>query len=356
MSEAAPRPRVMVVGLGGIGGVVTAELAEQDVELVPITSNLEIAAAIEREGYRLSADGETRVVRGPVYAAPPPGASVDFVLLATQPPQAEAAVRDIAHALAPDGAVVCFQNGLMEARVAELVGPDRVIGAVVAWGVSMLGPGHYERTSGGGFTIGRLGAGPDARCERLAGLLECVGPTELAPDLAAARWSKLAINCAISTLGTIGGERLGALLKHRHVRRLALDIMTETVEVARREGVRPKKVAGTLDLEWMALTEDEKAATGSPGLVAKHAALLAVGARYRRLRSSMLSAIERGRPPAVDFLNGEVVSRGQRHGIATPVNARCLDEVHRIARGEVRSSLERLREVYDATRDARTRG
>ena len=36
----------------------------------------------------------------------------------------------------------------------------------------------------------------------------------------------------------------------------------------------------------------------------------AVGLRYRRMRSSMLAAIERKRTPAIDFLNGEVVIRG----------------------------------------------
>ena len=110
-----------------------------------------------------------------------------------------------------------------------------------------------------------------------------------------ARWSKLAINCAISSLGTVGGERLGVLMRHRFVRRLALEIMTETVLVARALGVRLEKVSGTLDLDWIALTDAERVSAGSPGLVAKHALLLAVGARFRRLRSSMLAAIERGR-------------------------------------------------------------
>ena len=39
-----------------------------------------------------------------------------------------------------------------------------------------------------------------------------------------------------------------------------------------------------IDLEWFALDADERLASGSPGLLAKHTALLAVGARYRRLR------------------------------------------------------------------------
>src|SRR6185312_14727667 len=171
----------------------------------------------------------------------------------------------------------------------------------------------------------------DARIDELARILEAVGPTTTSANLAGARWSKLAINCAISSLGTLGGDRLGVLMRHRHVRRLALEIMTETVLVARALGVRLEKVAGTLDLDWIALTDAERVVSGSTGLFAKHALLLAVGARYRRLRSSMLAAIERGRPPAIEFLNGEIIERGRTLGIPTPINAAVREQVLAIA-------------------------
>jgi 2-dehydropantoate 2-reductase len=185
----------------------------------------------------------------------------------------------------------------------------------------------------------------DPRMEELSRALEPIGPVEITKNLRGKRWSKLAINCAISTLGTLGGERLGGMMQHRFVRRLALAIMTETVQVARREGVLLEKVSGTLDLEWIALTDEEKRASGSPGLLAKHALLLAVGFRYRRMRSSMLSAIERGRSPAVDFLNGEVVDRAKKHGIEAPVNTRLREEVWRLAKGKEKPSMGRLRDV-----------
>jgi 2-dehydropantoate 2-reductase len=145
---------------------------------------------------------------------------------------------------------------------------------------------------------------------------------------------------------------LGTLLTHRFIRRLALEIMTEAVEVARAEGVHLVKIAGTIDLEKLALTPQEKLSSGSASLVRKHTLLLAVGARYRRLRSSMLSAIERGRKPSVDFLNGEVVSLADKHGIRVPVNALVQRTVHRIATGELRPSLDLLRRMYDETRAA----
>src|SRR5207244_5202612 len=108
-------------------------------------------------------------------------------------------------------------------------------------------------------------------------------------------------------------------------RRLALEIMTEAVAVALAEGITLEKVAGTLDLAWIALSDADRAASASVSLTAKHALLLAVGLRYRRMRSSMLAAIERGRTPAIDFLNGEVATRGAKHGIATPFNTRVCD-------------------------------
>ena len=229
-------------------------------------------------------------------------------------------------------------------------GRRRVVGGIIAWGASMVGPGRYQRTSSGGFTLGCLEGDADERCDELGTILECIGPVQITENLRGARWSKLAINCAISSLGTVGGDRLGNLLAHRFVRRLALEVMTETVEVARKEEVQLEKVAGTLNLEKLALTTQEKTASGSASLVKKHALLLAVGARYRRLRSSMLAAIERGRRPAVDYLNGEVVSRADRHGIAVPVNDILQRTVHRIADGELRPGIELLRRIYDDTR------
>lgn len=345
-------PRILVVGCGAIGGVICGHLLDLGHDVTPLTTNAGIAAALRDRGF---------VIRG--EEAPPvtkPGAVLerldesvarfDYVLLATQPPQVEEAARGAAPWLAPDGRMVCFQNGLSEERVAKLVGEERVIGAVVAWGASMVEPGVYDRTSSGGFSVGRLDGTTDEPLEQLARALEAVGPVAITSNLLGARWSKLAINCAISTLGTIGGDRLGTLMRQRHVRRLALEVMTEVVAVARAEGIRLEKVSGTIDLDWIALTDAERAASGSPGLFAKHSLLLAVGARYRRLRSSMLAAIERGRPPAVDFLNGEVVDRAARHGLDVPINRAARDLVWAIAHGEERPSHATLRGLFDRTR------
>src|SRR5204862_705207 len=128
--------------------------------------------------------------------------------------------------------------------------------------------GRYERTAHGGFSLGRLSGEIDDDLRRVGELLEAIGPVTLTRNLRGARWSKLALNCAVSSLGTIAGERLGAIVRVRRYRRLALEAMTECVAVAKAEGVRLEKVAGTPDLEWISLTEADRASRGSASLTA----------------------------------------------------------------------------------------
>jgi len=343
--------RLLVVGCGGIGGIVSAHLLEQGHAVTVLTRNPTIRQAIETNGICVRGDAGTTAVKARAVESladdEPP---FDYVLLATQPPQVEDAARSVASVLSPNGRMVCFQNGLCEERVAAIVGRERVIGAIVAWGASMVEPGVYDRTSSGGFAVGSLDGSSDEPLAELARILEAIGPTSVTDNLPGARWSKLAINCGISSLGTIGGDRLGVLMRRRFMRRLCLEVMTEVVAVAKASGVKLEKVSGTLDLDWMALTDEDRVSAGSPSLFAKHALLLAVGTRYRRMRSSMLSAIERGRTPAVDFLNGEVVERGEKLGVPTPINEALRSMVWKIARGEATSGVSTVKAVFDATR------
>jgi len=341
-----PQPRILVMGAGSIGGIVAATLTEVGSAVTAVSTNPAIRSAVDRAGYTVIDEGEERTIRG--WVSPAPEGRYDLCILATQPPNVEEAALSALTHLADDALVVVLQNGLCEERIAAIVGEARVIGAIVAWGASMPQPGRYERTAAGGFAIGRMSGQVDADVERVGELLEAIGPVTITKNLRGARWSKLALNCAVSALGTIAGDKLGPLVRVRRYRRLALEVMTEVVAVARAEGVTLEKVAGTLDLEWAALSPADKVAAGSMSLTAKHALLLAVGLRYRRLRSSMLAAIERGRTPAIDFLNGEVVTRGKKHGVPTPFNDKIVDIVWQIAKGKVTSSRETLDKVCEA--------
>jgi 2-dehydropantoate 2-reductase len=157
--------RILVVGAGALGGITTALLWERwmggatpdATRLAALTTNHAIADAIRARGFRIGGLEPERAIKAPVVESIAPGSPrFDWIVLAVQPPQVEEAARATAEHLAPNGRVICFQNGLCEERVERIVGAGRVVGAVVSWGASMPEPGLYLRTARGGFTLGTL--------------------------------------------------------------------------------------------------------------------------------------------------------------------------------------------------------
>lgn len=342
---------VLVVGAGGLGGVTAARLLRAGHAVDVLVRPGPIADALAADGLQLEEGGRrTRfrpTVLGDVDRARPYG----LVVLATQPPDVEEAAAQVGAALAIDGAAIVLQNGLCEERVARVFGQDRVIGGVVAFGAEQVAPGIVRATSQGGITLGASSARvPVPAMARAEQVLASVAPVARTSNLRGSRWTKLAFNCAISTLGTLGGDRVGPLVRRPLVRRLALEILTECVWVAAAEEVRLEPLAGFLSLDRLALTAAERDHRWHPGWAWRHAALLGVGVKIRHLRSSMLRALEAGRPPAVDFLNGEIVAAAARHGLHVPVNARAQALVHAAARGERTLGVPLLEELYETTR------
>ncbi len=334
------KPRVLVVGSGAIGGVISTLVAHNNQADVHVLSrNQTVAETLRTKGFSAIGVGGPTAAQATIHTTPPDD-TFDFILLATQPPSVEAAAQSVLTCLADDGRMVVLQNGLCEERIAAICGPSRTIGGIVAFGASTTTPGVFERTSHGGFVIGRIDGTQDRHLDALQRILMAVGPVKQTDNLLGARFSKLAINCAVSGLGTVAGTALGTMLKDRTARNIALAVMREAVAVSRAEGIALEPLNGTFDLNWVG---DPHASNRGPSHWARHALLLSVGFKYRKLRSSMLRAIEHGRPPAVDFINGEIAARGRALNISTPVNETVTTLIHQIARGEQTASPDLLR-------------
>jgi 2-dehydropantoate 2-reductase len=345
--------RVLLVGCGGIGGVVAAVLTRAGVEIELATGNPAISAAIRAHGLRVreldGSEWSVAPLRPPEVEISDRGGPIDLCLLATKTTTLDEALAAVRPRLHPQGQVVLLQNGLPEQRAEAILGSERVIGCVVGWGATFIEPGLSARTSQGGLQLGRRQAasGSDDKLASAVALLGRGFATQQVGNLAGVRWSKLAINCATSTLGAAGGDRLGALLRQRFVRRLTLEIWAELAAVARAEGIRLARVMGTLDIAKLAITDGERQRRlGSPGLLLKHSLLLGLGLKYRHMRSSMAVAIERGRQPEIDYLNGEIVRRGEALGIKTPVNRALCQLIHDIVAGRALPSPSTLYAVY----------
>jgi 2-dehydropantoate 2-reductase len=296
-----------VIGLGPIGGVTAQRLLDAGFDVSLGAGRFHEAIA-------------RRFPRARVGKSLPEG-QYGLILLCVRPADTERALAPAVPLLKPDGAVVCVQNGLPEERAASIVGPQRVLGAVIGWSATMIEPGDYVLTGGGKFTLG--GDSPMLEHARL--VLQHAFPVHVTKNLPGARWSKLAMNCAMSTLGAITGFSLGELASRRYVRAVALRVIAEVVGAARSRGVTLEAVAG--------LRPDLLVQLPAP---LAHAAVWLAARRRPEQRSGMIARLQQGRPAGIEDLNAL---------IDAPLNNALVRQVRQIERGERRISPQNLVEL-----------
>ena len=342
--------RIAVFGAGSIGGPIAAHLIRARETVSVFAGNQEIAAALSEHG--LDVYGVRGDLKVPIQATVGPAAGdgpFDVVLLAMKTERLQAAARDALPYLAPSGFLVCCQNGVPEPRAIEVAGRERVVGGVVGWGGSMEGPGRYRVTSRGTITLGEPGGAPSERIRAFVSVLQRSGlPAKTTDNLPGVRWSKLALNCTITTLGAVSGLTIGGMVSHRPYRELAFTVMSEVADVARAEGVRLEKVAGTFEIDTLYVPTT--GGTGRGKWLLRHTVLRAVGVKYRRQRSGITRSLERGRRPEIDALNGFVVERGRAKGVPTPLNDALTVMVRDLAEGRRQANARVWEELLPLAR------
>jgi 2-dehydropantoate 2-reductase len=327
--------RIAMVGAGAIGGVTAAfvKQAGWDVELV--CKHEDLAQTIINQGIHISGiKGEHRVKLKAIANISDLSDAKDLVFIATKATDCVAAAKDLLPYLKADSAVVSLQNGICEHAIAEVIGKERVIGCVVGWGASHSGPAELEVTSEGEFVIGNIDHKSDERLEPLQRMLNTVYPTRISDNITGELYSKLIINSCINSLGVIGGVRLGELLANKKVRIIFMNLMHEAMAVAAAMKIVVAP-AGAGKLDFYKLLQ------GSSWFADfnRHLTIRFIGFKYRRIKSSSLQSIERGRRTEIDFLNGYICGRGRDFGVPTPINDAVRKMVHEIENGEREMSL-----------------
>jgi 2-dehydropantoate 2-reductase len=85
-----------------------------------------------------------------------------------------------------------------------------------------------------------------------------------------------------------------------------------------------------------------------PGVMAsfkRHLTIRVIGFKYRKLKSSSLQSLERGRKTEIDYFNGYISSKGKAHGVPTPLNSKLTRMVQEIENGMRSISVKSLEEI-----------
>jgi 2-dehydropantoate 2-reductase len=264
-------------------------------------------------------------------------ADLDLVVLATKAQDALAAAERVAALLAPEGTLLPIQNGAVPRLLADRLGGDLVLGGLSNLGATMVAPGVYEQRNAGHLLVGELAGGGSERALRVAAWLGRGIPVRATPNVEGAIWSKLLLNCSVTTLGAVAGRTMRGYLAIPEGREAFDRAYDEALAVALASGARPERMlVDPVPPGW----------SGRSVPSADHEAWLAgVVAGYGDVKPSMLQDLERGRHTEIDFINGHVVALGRRFGVPTPVNEAIVDTVHALERGELAPALALLERV-----------
>lgn len=334
--------RILLQGVGGVGGWLAAELIRSHHDITLVTGNAAISAAINRNGISLATPEREFNVPATGYTTLDELPATDrydcafLAMMAGGVVTAAVAARDLLH---DDGYFVSFQNGFVEDAIGDAVGIERVISATVALGSSMEAPGVYRRTTPGRLIIGEMDGTVSARLEALQAILAHVVPTEISTNIIGVLWGKLIWNGAVSGLCAISGKQLGELFDCAVGRELFLRAFYESVSTARAEGVTIEPV--------IVAPEDYFCDPADPP--ERRAALLerchAFVDKYIGVTPSTLESLKRGRKSEIDFLNGYIRRRAQANGHAVPLNDHVIAMVHEIEAGQRQLSPANLDEL-----------
>lgn len=309
-------PRIAVLGTGANGAGIAADLVRAGHDVTLIDQWPENVEAIRRHGIRVEMPQERHTTEVRVLHLCEVATlrePFDVVLVLVKAYDTRWACELIRPHVADDGLVVGLQNGMSVDDMADVVGVDRTLGAVIEVTAAMYEPGLVERhtpPSGSWFAVGGIHPLAQARAEEAAGVLESAGTVEVVEHIRSSKWMKLSVNAAELVPSAILDL---PLLEAR-----ALPGMHDFMLAAGREAVRTAVALGHDVVPIFGLADVDPAQPESFLDVM-------LGTVYEKwslpqTRTTVLQDWMKGRRSEASEINGLVVCEQRRLGGATPAN------------------------------------
>jgi len=304
MTGNGQRQTVAVVGLGSIGGIAAACLAE--------AGRHDVYGCARRPLDHLTLERPDRTVAVPLPVLTDPAAAIpaDWVLVATKTQDTATAAPWFGRLCTAQTRVAVLQNGIDHVeRVAPIANGATVVPVIVYYNGERLATDRVRMRVAGDHDL----AVPDDAGGRALAALTAGTPLRVLvePDFVTLKWRKLLLNAVANPITALTLQRQ-AVLRRPDVHALCLDVLAETVMVARADGATLPDNEPKLAMERLLQF--------SPAL-----------------GTSMYFDRIAGRSFEVEALTGAVVAAGERHGIPTPLNRvflallRAINEAPRVA-------------------------
>ena len=330
--------RIAVLGTGANGAGIGSNLIQAGHDVTFIEQWPDHVEAMRTNGITVHCDGETTVT--PVKAihlcqVAELRESFDLVFMLVKAYDTRWATELIKPRLAADGLLVGLQNGMMAADIAEIVGVERTLGAVIEVGANMFEPGIVTRDTPVGkswFALGALPGGPQDRAAEVAEILRAAGNIEVFDDIVSAKWMKLVVNAAELVSAAIVDMPMLDAIELPGMREFMIVSGVEALETAVDLGHQAVPIFGL---------------TGSADGTAEEYVTALIDAVYGTfaVTTSVTTVHQdwmKGRHSEVEEINGLVVRERERLGGSAPANQVTVEVALEIERGEADAGRHHL--------------
>jgi 2-dehydropantoate 2-reductase len=309
--------KVGVHGAGAIGCYLGGRLIGAGEEVVLVGR---MAEEINEYGLTLTDYTGAELVLPPEkvrYRADPDAlADCEVVLVTVKSMATEAAGRDLARVLRKPTVVVSFQNGVSNASTLRTALPEHAVAAgMVPFNVLRQPKAHFHNGTSGPLELETLGG----KTQPIARALERAGfGVALHRDLSRVQWSKLLVNLN-NSLNALAGIPLREQISDRGYRLLMASAVREGLASMRAAGIRPVRIGRMVPRLAPAILS-------LPNWLFLRVAAAMVSIDPKA-RSSMYEDLDRRRATEIEYLNGEIIRLGEKHGVPTPVNRKIRELV-----------------------------
>ena len=265
----------------------------------------------------------------------------DLVFLVVKAYDTRWATELIKPLVAPSGLVIGLQNGMSAGDIADIVGVERTIGAVIEVGSNMFEPGVVTRDTPverSWFALGALPDGPQERVGEAATVLRAAGTVEIVDDILSAKWMKLVVNAAELVSS--------AIVDMPMMEAVRLPGMRDFMVAAGREALRTAHDLGHRTVPILGL-EDE-ASLGADDYVVALIDAVFNGFAVPGTLTTVHQDWMKGRHSEVNEINGLVVRERTRLGGHAPANAVMVDVALAIERGDEKPGQHLLPRLLSA--------
>jgi 2-dehydropantoate 2-reductase len=346
--------RIAVMGVGAVGGYTGAHMARAGEDVTFIDMWPAHVDEMKQNGLRITHHEGDEPFTVKVHALHVTEAQhlskeapIDIAFVCTKSYDTQWAAMLISQYLAPGGYVVSLQNCMNEETIAGVVGWGKVMGCIASHiSVGLVEPGHVHRgglKGGAAHTVYRTGEVHGTISERaheVCRLVSFADSAKVTDNLWGERWTKLVMNSMANGVSACTGLPGAQITQNEAIRHFQARLGSEAIRVGQALGYKLEEI-DHLPPEIIA-----HAGEGDAEALARYDAQR-LGARRgsAEQRPSMGQDMLKGRRTEIEFLNGFVVREGEKVGIGTRANARLVDIVKKVERGELQPDPRHITEL-----------